>query len=169
MNEVFYQVPGETWALQFTPTAIEFLCAHAQVASNTPEAVGQLYSRDLTTHLVSVEYATRLQTTSATRTKVKFDPKLAFAEREKMFDEGHHCVGLWHTHPEAYPTPSGEDRALARDYAKSARPQVAGIVFAIVGTVPYPQGFRVWFDNGKSLALAQIVKVNDPSHSRSRP
>jgi hypothetical protein len=157
MNELYYHVPGETWALQFHPAAVAVLTAHAQISADAPEAVGQLYSRDLTAPFLLVEHATKLQPTSASRTKVKFDPKLAFEERKAMFSSGLHCVGLWHTHPEQCPTPSREDKTLVRDYAKNAIEQVPGIVFAIVGTLPYPQGLRIWFDNGTSLSLAKIL------------
>lgn len=163
MNEHYYHVPGETWALQFHPDAVAVLTTHAQISAKAPEAVGQLYSRDLTTPVVIVEHATKLQSTSAWRTKVKFDPNLAFAERKSMFARGLHCVGIWHTHPETSPTPSGEDKTLARDYARSAGGQIPGIVFAILGTKPYPQGLRVWFDNGQVLSMANLLKWTSSS------
>lgn len=64
---------------------------------------------------------------------------------------------MWHTHPETHPKPSGEDRQLARNYAAAASQQVQGVVFVIVGTQPYPNGFRVWVDDGVKLRIAETV------------
>lgn len=74
-----------------------------------------------------------------------------------MFEKGFHCIGLWHTHPEPEPQPSSEDRALAREHALAAKPQLSGLVFAIVGTLPMPSGLRVWVDDGGELLLADTV------------
>jgi proteasome lid subunit RPN8/RPN11 len=71
-----------------------------------------------------------------------------------MFDQGFHCVGLWHTHPEPHPSPSREDRVLARDYANSANSQLSGIVFVIVGNLPHPNCFSIWVDDGTNLLVA---------------
>lgn len=158
MSEISYHLSGESWRLQFTPDVISILSADAQVSPDAPESVGQLYSRDLTRPILLVERATKLPTSMASRTKVKFDPKQAFEERKQLFKDGLHCVGIWHTHPEPYASPSGEDKVLARDYAQSARVQVPGIVFAIVGTVPYPHGLRVWFDDGNSLRSMPVIE-----------
>ena len=131
--------------------------ANAQTKSTSSEAVGQLYSRDLTGSTVFVEHASLLKPRRASRGRVQFDPKIAFAERTALFKQGLHCVGIWHTHPERYPSPSGEDKALARDYALAARPALTGIVFVIVGTLPAPNAFRVWIDNGTEMRIASAT------------
>lgn len=152
-----FQLDAATWCLEFAPSAMDEMLSHAQVMRNSRESVGQLYTRDLTQDVVCVEHATWLNPKIAHWSRVKFDPKKAYAEREKLFRKGLHCVGLWHTHPEPYPTPSGEDRLLARDYANSAMPQLSGIVFVIVGTLPEPNAFKVWVDDGTDLLLAHSV------------
>lgn len=43
-------------------------------------------------------------------------------------------MGLWHSHPEPAPTPSPERVELAQDHALAAKPNLTGLVFAIVGT-----------------------------------
>lgn len=98
------------------------------------------------------------------------------AEREVLFWRGLHCIGLWHTHPEASPTPSPEDRMLALDHALAAAPQLRGLVFAIVGTVPMPAALRVWVHDGQGLRASEVVsepvaqdELTKPSKRKGRP
>ena len=132
---------------------------HRQLAESATESVGQLYSRDLTQPVVCIDFATRLNPKMAWRGRVKFDRKKALAERETFFVDGWHCVGIWHTHPEPVPSPSLEDRMLARDYAMAARPQVDGIVFVIVGTKSFPDGVCAWIDDGQDLMAASAERI----------
>ena len=154
-----FQLEGASWALEFTPEASTLMCTNAQTKISSCEAVGQLYTRDLTSSSVVVEYATLLKPRRASRGRVQFDPKTAYTERAELFKRGLHCIGIWHTHPEPHPTPSGEDRRLARDYAIAAGPTLSGIVFVIVGTLPLPNAFRVWVDNGNELWVARYART----------
>lgn len=153
-NTLTYQLPGACWCLQFSAPALRTLRAHVQRKPCSRESVGQLYSRDLTSNCVVVEEATLLTPMWATWTRVQFDPRRAAAERAVKFKSGFHCVGLWHSHPEILPNPSSEDKALAREHALSAKGQLTGLVFAIAGTRPMPDGLRVWVDDGEVLRMA---------------
>jgi len=152
-----FRLDGASWDLEFDPGATSVMYANAQVKPTSAESVGQLYTRDLTTSTVLIEHASLLKPQRASRGRVQFDPKTAYAERVTLFKQGLHCVGIWHTHPEPYPSPSGEDKLLARDYAAAAKPALTGIVFVIVGTLPPPDVFRVWVDNGQQLRIAECV------------
>lgn len=154
-----YQISGARWRLQFGANALRTLREHVQRKPTSRESVGQLYSRDLTSDLIIVNEATVLTPTWAAWARVQFDARRAAAEREGKFHDSLHCVGLWHTHPEPIPHPSSEDKALAREHALSAREQLTGLVFAIVGTRPMPAGLRVWVDDGASLRLAEPVST----------
>ena len=146
-----FQLVDAHWTLEFAPDATAVMCANAQTQKMSCEAVGQLYTRDLTCPSVVIEHATVLKPRSASRGRVQFDPRSAYEERTDLFKHGLHCVGIWHTHPEPHPSPSGEDRCLARDYAAAAKSTLSGIVFVIVGTLPLPNAFRVWVDDGHEL------------------
>jgi proteasome lid subunit RPN8/RPN11 len=150
-----FRLPDAAWTLEFTTEVQRRLGASAQLQWGSRESVGQLFTRDLASERVLVEAATVLKPTLATRAKVRFDTTAAMAERQALFERGLHCIGLWHTHPEPMPEPSPEDRVLARDYARAAMPQVSGVVFVIVGTLPMPSGLRVWVDDARDLRLAQ--------------
>lgn len=152
---MLYALDRASWSLEFSPAALDVLAKNAQKRILSKEAVGQLYSRDLTCSPVLVEAASLLKPSWARRAAVGIDTAQAKREREQMFDKGSHCVGFWHTHPQQFPEPSEEDRRLARDHAVAARPQLAGIVFVIVGTADFPAGLRVWVDDGAQLRLAR--------------
>jgi proteasome lid subunit RPN8/RPN11 len=152
-----YRLPQANWALEFGASALETLQEHVQASSRSKESVGQLYSGDLTSDRLVVDVATVLKPTWAAWAKVRFDTKQAMAEREVLFGRGLHCIGLWHTHPEANPTPSPEDRILALDHALAAVPQLSGLVFAIVGTLPMPAALRVWVHDGQELRASEVV------------
>lgn len=152
-----FQLDDASWYLEFSTAANSVMYAHAQTGRHSRESVGQLYTRDLTRATVSIDHATWMRPKLASWARVKFDPKKALAERVALFEQGFHCVGIWHTHPEPYPAPSGEDRTLARDYAISAKSQLDGIVFVIVGTRAHPNAYNVWVDDGLELLTARRI------------
>lgn len=154
-----FRLPEAAWTLEFSAAVLRTFSESAQHHRWSKESVGQLFTRDLTSTKVLVEASTLLKPTLATRARVRFDTAAASAERQAMFKRGLHCVGLWHTHPEPAPEPSPEDRALARDHARAAMPQVSGVVFVIVGTLPTPAGLRVWVDDGQELRRAALEKA----------
>jgi proteasome lid subunit RPN8/RPN11 len=149
-----YRLPGAAWSLEFSETATETILGHVQRSRSSKESVGQLFTRDLTTDPVVAEVATVLAPTRAAWARVTFSTACAANERELLFKSGLHCIGFWHTHPEPSPTPSTDDRLLAREHALAAQPQLAGIVFVIVGTGRPPAGVRVWVDDGRDLREA---------------
>lgn len=149
-----FKLPEACWILKLSDSAWQVLDRHAQRRRGMKESVGQLFTRDLTSACVVVDVATALAPTSSAWTKVRFNTKAAMAEREMMFAKGLHCIGLWHTHPESEPEPSPEDRVLAREHALAAKPQLSGLVFAIVGNSAMPSALRVWVDDGAQLLEA---------------
>lgn len=154
-----YQLPSARWSLQFSEAALCTLQGQTQRWRWSKESVGQLFTKDLTSDCVAIDRATVLTPTWAVSSRVRFDTARAMVEREALFKESFHCIGLWHTHPEPTPTPSEEDRTLAREHAFAAKPQLAGLVFVILGTMPAPTGLRVWVDDGSQLREAVAVRV----------
>lgn len=155
-NPPFYQLSDARWSLRFSTAALTVIGKHIQRRRFSRESVGQLYTRNLVTNEVVIDEATVLRPVRAAWATVSFDVEQAVGDRDDMFQRGLHCVGLWHTHPESRPSPSPRDRALARDHALAARPQLAGLVFVILGTQPLPSGLRVWIDDGTTLQEAEF-------------
>lgn len=143
-----FRVPGAAWKLLLTAECMAFLRRHAQTSHWKLEVVGQLYSRDLTTAVVSVDAVTKLPSNWASYTGVTYDRQVATVERSSMFNKGLHCVGFWHSHPEEIPRPSGADLRMAADHALAARDVFAGLVFVIVGTARFPEGLGIWLHDG---------------------
>jgi proteasome lid subunit RPN8/RPN11 len=152
------RLPQATWSLEFSGDALQTFDKHVQRRAWSKETVGQLFTRSLVSDCIAIDVATVLKPKRAAWARVQFDTNRAMAEREAMFEQGLHCVGLWHTHPEPVPHPSSDDRQLAREHALAAQPQLAGLVFAIVGTKMLPQGLRVWIDDGAELRLTETVE-----------
>lgn len=152
-----FRLPGARWILELSDSALQVLDRHAQRRRGMNESVGQFFTRDLTSDRVVVDVATVLAPTSSAWAKVRFNSKAAMAERQKMFEKGLHCIGLWHTHPEPKPQPSSEDRRLAREHSLAAKPQLSGLIFAIVGNSQMPSALRVWVDDGAQLSEAAQV------------
>lgn len=152
----WFKLPGASWKLGLSDEALSEFASHAQTRLFMRESVGQLFARDLTGSVVLVEAATVLKPRKASRMRVQFDVTQLMAERQRKFSEGLHFVGFWHTHPEPVPTPSHEDEELASAHALAAQPTMVGIVFAIVGTAPMPDGLGLWIHDGKVLMKFQL-------------
>jgi proteasome lid subunit RPN8/RPN11 len=146
-----YRLAGASWSLVLPPEAIQTLLSHAQRKWWAKEAVGQLYSADPGGQVVRVDKVTRLPPRVASRTGLRLHLPVVAQERAAHFEAGLHCLGFWHTHPQPVPTPSPDDTALAEDHARAAGAAFAGLVFAIVGTAPAPEGIGMWVHDGSTL------------------
>ncbi|MCX5545239.1 Mov34/MPN/PAD-1 family protein [Paraburkholderia sp. CNPSo 3076] len=154
-----FAMPGTALELVLCNEAIETLRSRVQANVTSTESVGQLFASSLSSSEVAIRIATVLQPKCARRTRVVIDKALAEAERRIMFENQLHCAGVWHTHPESHPSPSADDNALAEDYARAASDAgVAGIVFIIVGTAPFPTGLYVGIHDGKTMHRATFVE-----------
>ncbi len=154
-----FAIPGAQWHLVFSHEVLSTLTVHVQRGRRTNESVGQLYAASLLPQEITLQTATVLRPKSATRARVVFDKADVDAERRNMFDAGLHCVGLWHTHPEPHPHPSSDDTALAEDAAQAAgKAELAGFVFVIVGTAPFPAGLFVGVHDGQKMYRATAVQ-----------
>lgn len=80
-------------------------------------------------------------------------------ERTKLFEQGLHCVGFWHSHPEPSPKPSAVDLRMAADHAQASKEDFTGLVFVIVGTAPPPTGLGVWVHDGHTAWQAELIMV----------
>lgn len=150
-NGFIYRIPGAAWSLEFPTEAVTYLVSHAQRRWWSKESVGQLYSADLTTGIVRVDAVTKLRSRWSSHTKVRLDIPAVDEERTRLFNQGLHCLGFWHSHPEPVPEPSPDDIAMAADHARAGKEVFAGMVFAIVGTAPPPDGLAVWIHDGTTL------------------
>jgi proteasome lid subunit RPN8/RPN11 len=154
-----YRIPNAAWSLEFSAAALTVFNEHVQKGWMSLESVGQLYTRDLTAPVITVDRATVLKPAWASFARVRFDAKKVAAERTALFNQGLHCLGFWHSHPEAVPHPSDDDTELAADHARAAQGALSGLVFVIVGNAPFPSGLGVWVHDGATMWTTKNIPV----------
>jgi proteasome lid subunit RPN8/RPN11 len=150
-----FVLPGASWRIRFSAEATSVMKSHRQARWDQCETVGQLFSPNLTDSTIHISLASILSRVRASRTSVTFDPEEAAQQRDSMLAKRLYCIGLWHTHPESNPTPSGTDEQLAGDHAKAASPLLNGLCFVIVGTGASQGTWYVGFHDGEVFHRAQ--------------
>lgn len=150
-----FRVPGALWCLEIPEDAAAVLEDNVQRGWLKREAVGQLYTRDLTSEFIVADMVTRLPAKWSSFRGVGFDVRDAEDERKLLFAQGLHCLGFWHSHPEEVPHPSGTDLQLAADHAHASMDIFTGLLFLIVGRAPFPKGLSVWLHDGNLARRAE--------------
>lgn len=158
-----FRIRGAIWSLQFSTEVAAQLASFAQRGWRSREAVGQLYSSDLTAEPIRVDRVTRLTPSWAGYSGVKLNIASVNHERHEMHKQGFHCLGFWHSHPESRPKPSHEDVQMAAAHARASKREFEGLVFAIVGTDPFPLGLGIWVHDGDAMWRAEH-EVREVSH-----
>ena len=152
-----FQIPDAAWCLEFPKEAVLQLQAFAQKGGQSRELVGQLYTRDPQALSVQVDHLTLIAPLWARFTSVRLDMKAVGRERDRLFVQGLHCIGFWHSHPELEPHISPTDVAMAEEQARAGKSDYQGLVFMILGTAPAPVGFGVWVHDGATLWRAESL------------
>lgn len=158
MNERRFELPGERGLVIFSEGLLKHIYRYAQTSFCDREAGGQLFSTTPEQSEVLVSLATGPHQQDR-RTRHGFFPDIpkATADRVEQFAKGFHAVGLWHTHPEAWPTPSDRDRITTQEYLKAFQGEMEGFLLAIVGNQGSPPKLTVWlawnshFDSWRQL------------------
>lgn len=144
-----YALGGAHWCVSVESEVLDLFERYRQRHWWSSERVGQLFSTDLTGSNIQVSHATVLEPKRASFARVSMDLVSASREREALLAEGLHCVGLWHTHPEPCPRPSGLDERLAADHARAALSLLNGLLFVIVGNRAGPDDLFVAVHDGQ--------------------
>ena len=138
-----YSIEGSGQTLIITHAVIDHLKRHRQSSPCSREAGGQLFARIEGNH-IRIERATgpRLSDRRGFR---KFVPNRLAERREikRLFKEGLHYVGDWHTHPESLPKPSQTDTDSFREMFRKSHHKLASFVIVISGTAAPPEGIFV--------------------------
>ena len=168
-SERSFALVGASWSLRFEGNALKLLSRRAQRRWYQREAVGQLFTMDLTQPVITVDEATVLKPTWSSWSGVGFDVTEAMRQREQLLSKGLHCIGIWHTHPEPNCSPSPTDARLAADHAKAARPVLNGLVFAIAGNRPFPDGWYIGVHDGTRFHRATTENSEVESALSTQP
>lgn len=145
MSERRFQLPENKGIVVFSINVLRHIYAYAQTSLWDREAGGQLFSVTPEQALVPISLATGPYRQDR-RTRWGFNPDICKAteDRSQLYSKGLHAVGLWHTHPEAQPTPSGCDRITTKEYLEAFKGDMEGFLLAILGNKGSPRNLTVW-------------------------
>lgn len=145
MNNRLFFFPGHGRYVLFTAAALNHMYGHAQRRIWHKEAGGEIYANDPDAHGMIVTTATG-PNRGDRRTRCSYNPEIeaAMRDREQQFTLGMHAIGLWHTHPETHPSPSGQDRRTTEEYLSSFLGNRERYLMVIVGNCGNPPNVKVW-------------------------
>lgn len=140
---IAYAIGNSGQTLVLTDAVIEHLLRHRQAGVGSREAGGQLFAR-FDGDTIQIERATGPRP-SDRRSLMAFVPNRLAERREikRLFKEGLHYVGDWHTHPEPRPSPSQTDIESFQKMFRKSRHKLVSFVMVIVGTATAPEGLFV--------------------------
>lgn len=128
-----------------TESTLKYMYEFAQRKLTQTEAGGEIYS--------TTPYSPRLVIDGVTgphrkdrRTRNSYNPdvKATTKARHNEFARGRHAVGLWHTHPEPIPFPSGQDRKTTEQYLKAFGDERGRYLSIIIGNHGEVPEMTVW-------------------------
>lgn len=149
-----YQAPIKQ-RLILTAEVLGHFQAHAQNSMLSPESGGQLFAR-IDDDIVEVSKATGpYKTDFLSRYFFVPNRKNQNKDIQKLFAQGLHYVGDWHTHPQAIPKPSCTDIGSMKECFAKSKHELGWFVMIIVGTEEAPKGLWVSLHNAEGhLQLA---------------
>jgi integrative and conjugative element protein (TIGR02256 family) len=155
-----FELPEDRGVVTFTQNVLNHIYQHAQTSIWSKEAGGQLFSTTLSTESVDISVVTGPHKQDRrTRTSFAPDVKIAVQDRLHQFENGFHPVGLWHTHPEKYPTPSQIDKETTQAYLRSFNGEMDGFLLAILGNHGNPFNLTLWLAWPHSSPLIQLPEI----------
>lgn len=160
---VRYRIGESPQLLVLSDAVLQHFAQHRQLKASLPEAGGQLFAR-FSESEISIEKATGPRPTDR-RGRTSYNPDRRAEQREidRLYEDGLHYVGDWHTHPCARPKPSYTDTASIIETTEKSTHDLNGLLLIIVGTDPFPSGVRV------SLYMGSNELILEPIPSRGMP
>lgn len=138
---MIYQL--KNWTFEINDACLETFELHRQKSFSDRETGGQLFARIYGNH-INIEIATETKGRSKHR-RFLFWPDRA-AERvdiETLFRQGLHYIGDWHTHPEAIPIPSTQDKCKMLEIYRRSLHDLDVMLMVIVGLEVFSKGLFV--------------------------
>jgi integrative and conjugative element protein (TIGR02256 family) len=143
-----YRIGGSGQTLHFSADVLGHFDANRQRHCWSRESGGHLFAtiegNDLQVVLASGPERTDLRS----RFSFGFSRARSQIIIDAQFADNRHYIGDWHTHPQDRPAPSTIDyRTMGSRFAKSSH-GLKGMIFCIVGRLPFPEGLAVLLHNG---------------------
>ena len=148
----------------FSVEVMKHFVEHRQEGKIKTEIGGQLFAK-FVKNGVRVVRATEPNTTDR-RGWAWFRPdqRMQNTEIKRLFGEGLHFVGDWHTHPECEPSPSSWDLKSMEDCFKKSSHELKAFVMVIVGRAPFPEGLWVSLHLERGFEKLELVESNRDEH-----
>jgi len=145
VNSRSFFLPDKSGYVVFEPNVLEHMYAHVQRRFYQTEAGGQIFSEAPEDSAVIIKSITG-PNSSDKRQRHGYipDSKQATADRLLQLQQGSYPVGLWHTHPEAYPEPSGLDQQTTKEWLSDFQGAMHGFLLVILGNKGDPPNMTVW-------------------------
>ncbi|WP_240794561.1 Mov34/MPN/PAD-1 family protein [Azoarcus sp. DD4] len=165
MIRIFFY-PDSTRYVLFTEQVLAHMYVHAQRRPWQKEAGGEIFS--------AAPNATGLVISAAAgphprdhRRRHGWIPDAAAADRARhaAFSLGKHAVGLWHTHPEPRPSPSGLDRQTTHEYLETFQDQRSRYLLVIIGNRGTPVSMGVWAASAERQGVWLELTESAASHA----
>jgi integrative and conjugative element protein (TIGR02256 family) len=130
-------------AIRLTDDCLAVLGAQRQIGWLAKEIGGQLFAR-FTPNGIEVAVAT-VTNGKSRRTRYGFFPDrdAERADVQRLFKDGFHYIGDWHTHPEDVPTPSTTDEKELQDIFNKSRHELPFMLLVVVGREKFSLGLYV--------------------------
>lgn len=163
MTDRIFLVPDSNTRIVIRSVALQHIYAYAQTRWHHSEAGGQIFS--------STPHLSEIVVTQATgphppdkRSRHHFnpDPVAATNDRVTLFNQDLHAVGLWHTHPERNPSPSGPDHEATLKYLASFQGEMNGFLLLILGNSGTPLNLAVWLASERPIRTwVKLLEVSE--------
>lgn len=172
MSRIFFY-PGQARYVLFTGHVLQHMYSHAQRRFWQKEAGGELFSVDPASDGLIICNA-KGPNSSDYRRRNAWSPDLEASDRDRVneYAQNRHAVGLWHTHPESIPWPSGRDQETTWEYLDAFVGDRARYLMVIIGNhgvepavtvwVADYKPARCWIQLSETTAHNQAVERLDP-------
>lgn len=145
MNRRSFFLPDKSAYVVLEPDVLEHMYSHAQRRYWQKEAGGQIFSEAPEQSAIIIKGVTGPnRRDKRQRHGYEPDPQEATIDRSAQLLLGRYPVGLWHTHPEATPSPSGLDRKSTKEWLMDFQGVMHGFLLVIIGNVGEPPNMAVW-------------------------
>lgn len=136
-----YDFQGQAYV--FSTSCHDVLSSNRQRTFLAKEIGGQLFAR-FTEGVIVIEVAT-VTSGRSRRTRFGFWPDRDTERQDiaRLFENGLHYIGDWHTHPEECPTPSNTDIRKALEIFNQSQHELKAMLMVIVGRSQFPDGLFV--------------------------
>lgn len=144
MIRIFFYPDNARYVL-FTDQALLHMYAHAQRRPWQKEAGGEIFSLEPHSSGLVINTA-RGPNPGDYRRRCAWNPdtKASDLDRQIEFTHNRHVVGLWHTHPESFPSPSGRDQKTTFEYLDSFQGDRYRYLMVIIGNKGRIPDMTIW-------------------------